>query len=289
MIWHDIRDADDPQLDRLAEQYQLHPLHVEDCRHRRQRAKVEEGQGYLFIVLKPVEMSQDGSEPEIGEFDVFLGRDYIITVTEEACPSLAERLDQLKARNSSDRADQLFYRIIDGLVDSYLPILDRYSDDIDVIEDEVLEKATPEVIARIFAIKRSLIEMRRVLGNTRDVAGYLQRIESDIIGRDMWPFLRDVYDHLARNMDTVEMQRDLLTGALDIYLSSLANRTNQVMKVLTVLGTIALPSIVVSGFFGMNTKDLPFLQTPHGTWYPLGIMVLSTVLLLWLLKRFDWL
>jgi magnesium transporter len=81
----------------------------------------------------------------------------------------------------------------------------------------------------------------------------------------------------------------LLTGALDIYLSSLANRTNQVMKVLTVLGTIALPSIVVSGFFGMNTKDLPFLQTPHGTWYPLGIMVLSTVLLLWLLKRFDWL
>jgi magnesium transporter len=289
MNWHDIRNPNDPELDRLAVQYHLHPLHIEDCRHGRQRAKVEEGAGYFFVVLKPVELLKEDCELKIAEFDIFVGKDFVITVEEESCAPVARFLDQLKTKNQYDRADQLFYRIVDGLVDSYLPILDLYSEQIDAIEDEVLERPTPAVLQRIFAIKRSLVAMRRILSNSRDVAGYLQRVESDIIARDMWPFLRDVYDHLARNMDMVEMQRDLLTGSLDIYLSSLANRTNQVMKVLTVLGTIALPSIVISGFFGMNLKDLPWVQSSHGVWAAGGLMVLTTGLLLWLLRHFEWL
>src|SRR5207248_10659462 len=124
----------------------------------------------------------------------------------------------------------------------------------------------------IFETKRSLILLRRVLVNTRDVAGHLQRSESPFIARDLWPFLRDVYDHVARNLDAVEMQRDLLNGALDVYLSSVANRTNQVMKVLTVLGTIALPALVISGIFGMNLKGLPWIDSPHGSTIVGGIM-----------------
>ena len=116
-----------------------------------------------------------------------------------------------------------------------------------------------------------MIELRRVLGNMRDVASHLQRLETELIQRDLWPFLRDVYDHLARNLDMVEMQRDLLTGAMDIYLSSVANRTNQVMKVLTVLGTIALPAVVISGFYGMNTKGLPGIDSPYGADIALGL------------------
>src|SRR4029077_183650 len=125
--------------------------------------------------------------------------------------------------------------------------------------------------------------------NTRDVAGHVQRTESDLIQRDLWPFLRDVYDHVARNLDSVEMQRDLLTGSMDIYLSSIANRTNQVMKVLTVLGTIALPSIVISGFFGMNLKGLPWVDSPYGAEIALGLMAASTGGLLAVLKKFNWL
>jgi len=289
MIWHDIRDPNDPELDRLAERYHLHPLHIEDCRHGRQRAKVEEGQDYLFVVLKPVELDKPTAEIRIAELDIFFSKDYLITVTEDHCPTLNARFDDLRARNNSGRSDQLFYRILDGLVDTYLPILDHFSEQIDVFEDEVIERPTPETLQRIFASKRSLIELRRVLTNTRDVTGHLQRTETELIQHDLWPFLRDVYDHVARNLDMVETQRDLLTGAMDIYLSSVANRTNQVMKVLTVLGTIALPSIVISGFFGMNTKDLPFMQTPHGTWYPAIMMVASTCILLWLLKKLNWL
>src|SRR4051794_34751275 len=123
MIWHDIRDPNDPELDRLAEQYHLHPLHIEDCRHGRQRAKVEEGQDYLFIVLKPVELNKETAEISINELDIFFGSDFIITVTEEQCPTLNKRFDELKARNGGNRSDQLFYRILDGLVDTYLPII----------------------------------------------------------------------------------------------------------------------------------------------------------------------
>jgi magnesium transporter len=287
--WFDIHDPNDPQLDELAQRYHLHPLHIEDCRHGGQRAKVEEGADYLFVVLKPVKM-ENSSELAVGDLDVFVGRDYLITVQELHCESVRPRLEQIKAGKdkAATRPDQLFYRIMDELVDTYTPFLDNLSEEIDKIEDQVLETPTPGFLARIFDVKRILIELRRVLSNTRDVAGHLQRTETDLIQRDMAPFLRDVYDHLARNLDLVEMQRDLLSGAMDIYLSSVANRTNQVMKVLTVLGTIALPSIVISGFFGMNTKDLPFLNSPHGTLVAATLMVGATAALLYMLKRFDW-
>ena len=288
MIWHDLRDPNNPELDVLAERYHLHPLHIEDCRHGKQRAKVEEGADYIFAVLKPVHVTND-EELVIAELDLFLGRDYVITVLEGECPTLRAHLDQLRANNKETRADRLFYKLMDGAVDAYTPALDCFNDVIDLIEDAVLEKPSPATLQRIFDTKRTLIELRRVISNTRDVAGHLQRLETELIQRDMWPFLRDVYDHLARDMDLVEMQRDLLTGAMDIYLSTVANRTNQVMKVLTVLGTVALPAIVISGFYGMNTKDLPGINSPHGTQIAIGLMAAATVALLVLLKKFDYL
>lgn len=175
------------------------------------------------------------------------------------------------------------------MVDSYLPILDRSDDAIDTLEDEVLENPRPEILERIFSTKRGLIEMRRVLANTRDVAAHLQRITGGWVAADMWPFLRDVYDHLSRSLDMVETQRDLLNGSLDIYLSSVANRTNRVMKVLTVLGTVALPALVVTSFYGMNLKGLPGADSPHGLPLAVGTIVLSTIVLLAVLKKFDWL
>ena len=287
MIWHDLRDANDPELDALAERYHLHPLHIEDCRHRNQRAKVEEGADYIFVVLKPVHVTGAG-ELEVSDFDVFLGRDYLITVEEGECPSLRINLDQLRSAANRFRVDQLFYRIMDATVDAYAPVLDWFNEAIDAIEDKVLERPSPDTVQRIFALKRGLIELRRILTNMRDVASHLQRLETELIQRDLWPFLRDVYDHLARSVETVEMHRDLLAGAMDIYLSSVANRTNQVMKVLTVLGTIALPAIVISGFYGMNTMGLPWANSPHATAVAAGLMVVTTAGLLVLLKKFDW-
>jgi magnesium transporter len=289
MEWHDIPDPASSELDQLAQRYNLHPLHIEDCRQRRQRAKIEEGEAYLFTVLKPIRVDPENSFDAV-DLDIFLGADFLITVQETDCPELHTLIARVqKAMASESRPDRIYYRILDEIVDSYLPLLDRLHVTIDEFEDQALEYPDPEVLSKIFATKRTLIFLRGVLINTRDVTTQLQRLEYPWVSRELGPFFRDVYDHIARNLDSVESMRDLLANTLDVYLSSVANRTNQVMRVLTVLGTAALPSLVVSGIYGMNLKGLPGAQSPHGLAIVLAAMAAMTGLLLWLLKRFGWL
>ncbi len=287
MRWHDILDPKNSELDRLAEEYHLHPLHIEDCRNRDQRGKVEDSDGYIFTVLKPVQVNGDGTL-EFHDLDIFLGPDWVITVQEAQCDSVQNLLKPIHAMEGRLRPDQILYRICDGVVDSYLPLLDKTDDIIDELEEQVLRDPTPEVLSRIFQTKRSLIELRRILVNTRDVSAHLYRAEHVLIGRDLMPFLRDVYDHVARYMDLLETQRDLLTGIMDVYLSSVANRTNEVVKVLTILGTIALPVIVISGYYGMNTKGLPWVASPYATLIVSVMMIVTTVALLVYLRRARW-
>ncbi len=286
--WHDIGDPNDPLLDQLAARYGLHPLHIEDCRHRDQRAKVEESNGYIFIVLKPIVCSPD-RELSLVDLDLFIGHDYVVTVREGDCPEVGHMLEALRASwGSWTRSDQLMYRIMDGVVDSYLPTLDSYSDIINELEDQVLENPGPEVLQRIFNAKRALIQIRRVLANTRDVAGFLQRTSNELISGDLWPYLRDVYDHVTRNLEIVETQRDLINGALDIYLSSVSNRMNQVMKVLTVIGTVALPALIITGIYGMNVAGLPYAQSPYAFAIVTGLMAAFMLVLLITLRGKRW-
>jgi magnesium transporter len=173
-------------------------------------------------------------------------------------------------------------------VDLYFPAIDYFDDRIDQLEDRVFSNPAPAILQSVFAIKRELIDLRRVLVNTRDASLHLQRDPNTIIDADHQPYVRDTYDHIARLLDSVETQRDLLNNTLDIYLSSVANRTNEVMKVLTVLGTIAIPALVLSGIYGMNLKGLPFQDSPHGAEWVGGATILSTLLLLYLLRKLKW-
>jgi len=150
MEWHNISDPASPELDRLAERYRLHPLHIEDCRHRNQSAKIEEGQSYLFTVMKVIRFDPQG-ELEIADLDIFLGQDYIITVIETDCPETEGLIARAqKATDQSDRADQKYYRLIDEIVDSYLPITDKLSETLDHLEDEALADPTPQTLSTIF-------------------------------------------------------------------------------------------------------------------------------------------
>jgi magnesium transporter len=286
-IWHDIRNPDDPELDALAARYGLHALHIEDCRHRNQNAKVEPQDGYIFIVLKTVQMHPE-CVIDAGDLDIFLGPDYIVTVQEVEFNSLTQTLDRVRAVASNLRTDQLFYRILDGVVDSYVPILDKLSDEIDKLEDAVLENPEPEMLETLFALRRALIQLRRIMANSRDLMGHMSRSDYPQIGRDLTPFLRDVYDHVARNLDSIEIQRDLITGAMELYMSSVANRTNQVMKVLTVFGTIATPALVITGLYGMNLPRLPFANHPHSWGIVMTIIGLVSALMLAFLRKMRW-
>lgn len=281
--WFDVADPASPELDELAQRFGLHELQIEDCRHRPQRPKTEEHDHYIFTVLKHI---HDTADLEFDDIDLFLGRDFLISVR-NADAVVIESVRVRAGEEKTDRLDRLFYMIVDQIVDGYQPVLDKLADEISEIEDVVLEQPDPETLARIFALKRKLIEFRRVAGAMREVVNALMRREKGLLGDDLDPYFRDIYDHIIRTVDMIETYRDLLSGSLDIYLSAVANRTNEVMKVLTIWGTVALPLVIITGFFGMNLK-VPWLNSPYGTDYAVALMAVSTLSILIYFKVKRW-
>jgi magnesium transporter len=293
MPWYQLDDPNDPKLDELARRYNLHPLHIEDARSDDEGIKVDSGVNYTFAVLKPVSLKPDPDAPSeqmptFSTIDVFAGKDFLITVVDPACPATNEALERARRDGDDEHPARLLYLILDTIVDLYFPAIDHFDDRIDELEDSVFDSPSPAILSQVFAIKRELIGLRRVLVNTRDACLHLQRDPNTIIDADHQLYVRDTYDHVARLLDSVETQRDLLNNTLDIYLSSVSNRTNDVMKVLTVLGTIALPALAISGIYGMNLKGLPFEDSPHGALFVSLLMISCTVLLLYILRRMRW-
>ena len=287
MAWYALDDPNDPKLDELAQQYRLHPLHIEDCRSHNERVKSEETEAYLFYILKYI-VSVDHGELTLGTICLFVGRDYFISVRDSRRSECAI-LDRARKAPEGTSPGKLLYLVLDTIVDSFFPSIDKSDEIIDTLEDRVLDEPSPETVEDIFDQKRKLIELRRVLVNTRDACNSMLRDPTDLIPDDLYPFFRDVYDHVLRLLDSVETLRDLLNNTLDVYLSSVANRTNQVMKVLTVLSTIALPALVITSFYGMNLKGLPFLDAQHGAYYAIAAIAISTVVMLVVMRKARWL
>jgi magnesium transporter len=287
VTWYALDDPNDPKLDELAAQFHLHPLHIEDTRSDNERLKAEGADDYLFLILKYIHAVNDG-DITFESICLFAGRDFLVSVRRSNCEDLGILQRALKA-GPEEKPSKLLYLILDSVVDSYFVSIDHSDDRIDELQDSVLDNPSPEILENLFDQKRKLIELRRVLVNLRDACMSLQRESSSILSPELYPFFRDVYDHSLRLLDMVETLRDLLNNTFDVYLSSVANRTNQVMKVLTVLSTVALPALVISGIYGMNLKGLPFLESDHGTEIVVAAMGVSTGLVLWMLKKYGWL
>jgi magnesium transporter len=293
MPWYQLTDANDPKLDELAKQYNLHPLHIEDARNEDESVKVDTAAHYTFAVLKPVRLDPDPDNPGeqmpvFSPIDIFAGKDFLITISDPTCPTSQQALDRARRDGDDEHPSKLLYLILDTIVDLYFPAIDHFDDRIDQLEDQVFNNPSPAILQSVFTIKRELIDLRRVLVNTRDAALHLQRDPNTIIDSEHQLYIRDTYDHIARLLDSVETQRDLLNNTLDIYLSSVANHTNDIMKVLTVVGTIALPALAISGIYGMNVPGLPFANNPHGATIVGGITIILTVVLLFILRKMKW-
>jgi magnesium transporter len=286
--WLNIPDPNSPALDEVAKRFHLHELQIEDCRHRPQRVKTDEYGKYVFSILKHVQ--QTGNELDFDDLDIFLGKDFLITVHRRDCAAI-RNLQQVAQRNQITRLDQLFYRLVDAAVDDYGSVLDNIGEEVTNVESEMLKHPDPPMLRNIFQarfhIKRRLIEFNHIAADMRAVVNSLIRREDRLWGDDLDPYFRDVYDHLLRIVDRIESYRDLLAGLLDIYLSAEAYRTNEVMKILTIWGTVALPLVIITGFFGMNLP-LPWANRPQGTLFAVGLMLVSTTLVLLYLKRKHW-
>jgi magnesium transporter len=278
----------------LGQRFHFHPLTLEDLKHFDQRPKLEEYSGYLFIVVHGFRPSDregaDKTEVEPVELHAFLGDGYLVTAHAAelgALDSVWKRLlhDPAAARRG---ADFIYYLIVDSIVDANFQILDDLSDALDDIEDAVLHRAERRDLAHIFRLKKTLVILRRILSPQRDVFAMLSKRGHELVKDATSLYFRDVYDHLTRIYESIDTARDLLGNALDAYLSMVAQRTNEVMKRLTILSAVFLPLTFVTGFFGQNFTGMPFGDN-WLMWVAMGLMVALPPGMLILFKRSGWL
>ncbi len=290
LIWVDVSDPTSQDFDDLAREFAFHHLAIEDCRHRHQRPKVEEYQGYYFMVLYDASFSAE-QELELRELNIFLGPNYLVTVHSEPirAVAIAERL----WREWTDLADRgtglLAYLLIDAVVDDYMPLLDAISDRLDTIEDQIFEELRPESLQEIFLIKKQLLFLRRAVTPLRDVFNTLLRREQQVFSRETSVYFQDVYDHLIRTADTIDSLRDLLGSTMDAYLSISGNRMNMVMKRLTAISTLLMSVTLIAGIYGMNFTYMPELVLRYGYAGALAGMLIVALILYLYFRRIKWL
>ena len=258
--WIDLEKQDEAQLNVLAQRFQFHPLTLEDCSHFDQRPKLEEYGDYLFLVTHGFRLTDSTTEPlDTLELHTFLGRNYIITVHVERISALDLVWERLKGDSGLFRhgTDFASYLLADAIVDSFFPLLDDIALQVEDVEDQVLGGNHKVELSEIFRLKRLLVQLRKVLSPQRDVFALLAKRGDGRIGQSTAIYFRDVYDHVLRIHEQVEGTRDLLGNALDAYLWSASQRTNEIMKRLTLLSAIFMPLSFITGFWGQNFLGLP--------------------------------
>jgi magnesium transporter len=290
IIWVDVADPTSEDFQELAKEFGFHPLSIEDCRNEHQRPKVEEFQGYYFIVLYEAELIM-GRHLELRELNIFLGKNYLVTVHSQPLRAIetAERL----WREWTDLAERgtglLAYLLIDVIVDDYMPLLDALSDRMDDLEDQIFVDFRPEALEEIFRIKKELLFLRRSVTPLRDVFNTLLRREQPIFSRETHVYFQDVFDHLIRVADTIDTLRDMLSATMDAYLSVSGNRMNMIMKRLTSISTILMSITLVAGIYGMNFEFMPELKWKYGYVGSLASMVVIGLAIYYYFRRIKWL
>jgi magnesium transporter len=289
LLWLDLDDPMSKTLDELGARYGFHELAIEDCRHGIQPAKIDYYKDHNFIIINTTHYSDEPCALNLREIDVFIGPKYVVTVhygSSKAVEDVEHRI--ATGAKSLEHPDQVLHAVIDTVVDRYLPTLDSIGDTIDRVEDGVLINPDVKLLETIFDLKRGLLQFRRAVASQRELLNVLIRDNSALIRDEMHIYFRDVYDHAVRALDLVETYRDLISGTLDIYLTQMANRTNEIVKALTIVATIMLPLTLVTGYFGMNFEYIPTLKDPNGIWYVTAGLLVVTVSMLAFFRYKKW-
>ena len=294
--WIDLTAPSAMELERLRERFDFHPLTIEDCGHLDQRPKLEEYRNHLFLVTQGFSSKGDRvHELELHELHAFLGDHYVVTVHETPIAALEKAWLRLSTdpKLLGRGVDFAYYLVADGIVDDNFPILDRIADELEELEDSVLAAPQRKDLQRIFELKHHLVSMRKVLSPQRDVLGLLAKRGDAHVSERTAVYLRDVYDHLVRINESIEASRDLLGNALEAYLSAVGQRTNEIMKSLTLMSAVFLPLAFVVGFFGQNFEDLPLFKDwiHSGTlmWTMVAACAALPVAMVTWFKRRNWL
>ncbi|MDD5286815.1 MAG: magnesium/cobalt transporter CorA [Desulfuromonadaceae bacterium] len=293
VVWVNVEGVHDVELIRqLGEKHTLHPLVLEDIVNTVQRPKIEDYGDYLFIVLKMLHPAGKGDFSS-EQLSIILGPNYLFTFQEgikgDAFDPVRARIQSGKGKIRSMGADYLAYSLIDAIVDGYFSILEGFGERIVDVEEELTQSPDQKALHLINGMKKEIIFLRKTVWPLREAISFLERGDSHLLHDATRLYFRDVYDHTVQVIDTVETYRDLLSGMLDLYLSSISNRTNEVMKFLTVIGTIFMPLTFLVGVYGMNFKHFPELEWKNGYFWLWGFMVALALLMVAYFRKKRWL
>ncbi len=290
VVWADVNNPQDQDFDDLAREFGFHPLAIEDCRHPHQRPKIDEYSGYYFIVVYEASLNED-CQLELRELNIFLGPNYIVTV--HSLPIRAIDDARKHWRGWTDLAERrtgiVTYLLIDHIVDDYLSLLDRLSDRLEELEEQIFDDFHPEALEEIFRVKKQLLFMRRTVSPVREVFNTLLKREQPIFSRETLVYFQDVYDHLIRVVEAIDMLREIVGSTMDAYLSVSGNRLNKVMKQLTSISAMLMSITLISSIYGMNFQFMPELGARFGYVGALSAMLIVGVALYFYFRKINWL
>lgn len=291
-LWLNIDGLHDTQLiNQIGSQWKLHPLVLEDVLNTTQRPKLEEFDDYLYLVIKMLQVNGQGAV-EAEQVSIVLGGNVVISFQEREGDLFAPirmRLEQNKGRVRKMGADYLLYLLLDAVIDNYFVLLEQLGDRIETVEDTLIENPRQQLLQDIYHLKREVLSIRRAIWPLRETVSGLQRSESELVTTQIDPFLRDLYDHTIQVLDTVDSAREMVSAMLDIYLSSVSNKMNEVMKVLTVFAAIFIPLTFFAGVYGMNFAHIPELgwKWAYPAWWLLMVLMGGALVLFF--KKKNWL
>ena len=294
VTWIHINGIHDVQtLEELGTIFGLHPLTLEDILNSDQRPKMEDFCEYIYIVLKAFYSNNDqANEIHSEQISIVLGRTFVISFQEKETDifrPIRERIRAGKGRLRKSGADYLAYALIDSIVDNYFTILEQVGERIEILEESLVKSPSTQILQSIQNLKREMIFLRKTVWPLREAISSLERTGCQLVQESTDIYLKDIYDHTIQVIDTIETFRDMLSGILDIYLSSISNRMNEIMKVLTVIATVFMPLTFLAGVYGMNFKYMPELEWHWGYFSIWGIMLAIAISMLIYFRRKKWL
>ena len=292
LVWLDIASPTADDLALLRDEFDLHPLALEDLEKRRQRPKVDAyDEQQMIVSYEVLPATEADREFDLGELHLFAGPGYLVSVRWQESPAMGDVTARFQQRPDAvgRTPGALLYTVLDAVVDGYFPLIDRLSDRIEDLEDRILDGSqTRGTLRAILDLKRELLELRRTLSPQRDVANALLRRDLPLVDDASAPYFQDLYDHLVRVLDQLDLQRDLLASALDANMSVTSNNLNAVMKRLTAFTVILMVPTLIAGIYGMNFDFMPELSSPLGYPFALGVMAVAMIGAAVFFKRNDW-
>jgi magnesium transporter len=293
ITWYDVRGLNDVRIiEHIGQTFHIHPLALEDILNTQQRPKWEDYHNGIFLVARSLRLEEKSFELIVEQISFFLGNDFVITFQEDKHDifhNVRERLNRSQGKIRQKKADYLTYALLDTVIDEYYLILDKTEETIEQLEEQILRHADKGTRNKIYQLKRLFSEVRRAVLPLRDVVGRFSREEGTFVEPSTNLFIRDLYDHVSQVLENLDTQRDMLTNLYELYNSELSNKSNHVMKVLTIVSAIFIPLTFIVGVYGTNFINLPETHTQYGYFAMWGVMILIATLQLIYFRKKKWL